>query len=274
MKITPIYIATHTGLTESSVRRRVIAVAKKKGKRGFKYSREMNLNGLSIATLEDIAASSRDEESRTLATELLQSIQSGSELKPVKDEALKVQSTWTHLPECNATGMSDLIASEMQKFNALDEVKEVKQKYTFNALYFIESHLLTAINVIDIILVFAGLTLLYGSVGIALASMGSMFFVKAQIIARNPQLRQSNDNAIQVVGWMCGITFILHSITFWNAMDFGLVDLDGNAISLINNTAKVVSALGPAAFVSILAYKAVETEHKIAKEKFRAENGK
>lgn len=251
-KETPETVSAYTGLSIASIRRHVDAVLKDSGSRK-KYAKDMSLNGHSVAVYERIAERAKDEtirvmaKARSLALQDNESMQ--SHMQPVRTE------------------LHETSASELHETTDQIALKPVQKSIVRIALDCINSYMLSVINAIDISLIFIGLWRLYALPGIALAIMVSLYFVKAQIIARNADLRQSNYNAIQVVGWMCTTAFVLHTITFWNAMQFTWVAIDGSGAGIARNAVKVFSAIGPAAFVSILAFKAVETEWKISKEK-------
>ena len=247
MKITPKEIAERIGLTESSVRRRVIAVAKEKKKRRFKYSKNMNLNGLAIATLESIALHSKDKSVCSAASELLQSIQCNEPIeKRASNAVIPVQY------QRNESSETECIENANKK-DALQQLSDAIKPHLKNWKF-------DLINLLDIGLIFWGLWLLYGFPGLLLAIMVCLFLLEAQATAKKPDLRQSNYSTLNVVGWMCVASFFLHFITFWNAtpMEFNMDTLEG--------VFKVLIAGIPAAFISVLSYKSVETTNKKAKE--------
>jgi hypothetical protein len=136
-----------------------------------------------------------------------------------------------------------------------------------------------AINYVDMLLVFIGMWRLFEVPGIAGALIICLFLMKSQGIAKNPDLRDANENAIAIVGLICFVTFFLHFVTFWQAsswIDFGLVP-EGGTKAAIDTGKKLelyahiaVSAM-PSMFVSILNFQAINTTHKMAMDNKRAE---
>lgn len=126
-------------------------------------------------------------------------------------------------------------------------------------------------NIIEMGLVFYGLTILYEWAGAFLGLMVCLTLWKAQMTAKNPKLKDANERSIEVVKWMSIASFFLHYITFWNAWP---IEIPSEAAAKGNElqkvlwwTAKVSAAFIPAAFVSVLSFNSVLTTYKLHRQK-------
>lgn len=123
---------------------------------------------------------------------------------------------------------------------------------------------LDVINYVEMGLISLGLWRLYGIPGAVLSVMMCLFIWKAQKIAKDPELRQSGEDSLNVVGLICFITFFLHFMTFWNATGDMNYSLDKDTQETYIFWIHIFVSLFPAMFISILSFRAVRTTHKIA----------
>lgn len=122
---------------------------------------------------------------------------------------------------------------------------------------------LSVINYLEIALVGIGLQRLFGYSGIILGIMVCLYLLTALENATNPKLRSTNNNALQVVLWLCIASFFLHVVTFYNEGTSIEEITDTNPIAYI----RLAVAMIPAGLVSVLSYQAIQLTVESTQEK-------